>query len=58
MTLIAWSGGVLCDHMLSLKLKGNFYKTAIRQSMVYASECEECEMTCPKSKCSWSLTLR
>ena len=30
---------VLCDHRLSIKLNGKFYRTAIRLSMFYGIEC-------------------
>jgi hypothetical protein len=31
--------GVLCDHRVSLKVKGKFYRTAIRPAMLYGAEC-------------------
>jgi hypothetical protein len=31
--------GVLCDPRVPLKLKGIFYRTAIRPAMLYAAEC-------------------
>ena len=31
--------GVLCDHKVPTKLKGKFYRTAIRPVMLYGSEC-------------------
>jgi hypothetical protein len=30
---------VLCDPMMPLKLKGKFYRTAIRLAMLYGAEC-------------------
>ncbi|KAM1590619.1 hypothetical protein ACFX1Z_034352 [Malus domestica] len=30
---------VLCNHHMSLKLKGKFYRTTIRPTMLYGSEC-------------------
>jgi hypothetical protein len=30
---------VLCDSSVSLKLKGKFYRTAIRSAMLYGAEC-------------------
>jgi hypothetical protein len=30
--------GVLCDHRVSLKLKGKFYRTVIRPAMLYEAE--------------------
>nr|GEW88231.1 retrovirus-related Pol polyprotein LINE-1 [Tanacetum cinerariifolium] len=33
------ASGVLCDRRLPLKLKGKFYKIAIRSTMLYGSEC-------------------
>ena len=36
-----WRGasGVLCDRKVPLKLKGKFYKTAVRPAMLYGAEC-------------------
>ncbi|XP_050503585.1 uncharacterized protein LOC126882654 [Diabrotica virgifera virgifera] len=31
--------GVLCDRKIPMKLKGKFYKTAIRPAMMYGTEC-------------------
>jgi hypothetical protein len=31
--------GVLCDHRVPLKLKDKFYRTAIRPTMLYGTEC-------------------
>jgi hypothetical protein len=31
--------GVLCDPRVPLKLKGKFYRTAIRPAMLYGAEC-------------------
>ncbi|KAM1321398.1 hypothetical protein PS2_014084 [Malus domestica] len=31
--------GVLCDRRRPLKLKGKFYRTAIRSAMLYGTEC-------------------
>jgi hypothetical protein len=33
------ASGVLCDLRVPLKLKGKFYKTAIRPTMLYGAEC-------------------
>jgi hypothetical protein len=33
------ASGVLCDPRVSLKLKGKFYRTAIRSAMLYGAEC-------------------
>jgi hypothetical protein len=33
------ASGVLCDPRVTLKLKGKFYKTAIRPTMLYGAEC-------------------
>ena len=31
---------ILCDHIIYIKLKREFYKTAIRPTMLYDTECE------------------
>jgi hypothetical protein len=33
------TSGVLCDPRVPLKLKGKFYRTAIRLAMLYGAEC-------------------
>ncbi|RXI01174.1 hypothetical protein DVH24_001408 [Malus domestica] len=33
------ASGVLCDRRMLLKLKGKFYRTAIRSAMLYGTEC-------------------
>ncbi|KAM1129870.1 hypothetical protein ACFX19_045301 [Malus domestica] len=33
------ASGVLCDRRMPLKLKGKFYRTAIRPAMLYGTEC-------------------
>jgi hypothetical protein len=33
------ASGVLCDKMVPKKLKGKFYRTAIRPAMLYGAEC-------------------
>jgi hypothetical protein len=33
------ASGVLCDPRVPLKLKGKFYRTAIRSAMLYGAEC-------------------
>ena len=33
------ASSVLCDKMVSQKLKGKFYRTAIRPAMFYGAEC-------------------
>ncbi|KAM1033960.1 hypothetical protein ACFX2A_038273 [Malus domestica] len=33
------ASGVLCDRRMPLKLKGKFYRTAIRSAMLYGTEC-------------------
>ena len=33
------ASGMLCDCKISLKLKGEFYRTAIRPILLYGSEC-------------------
>ena len=31
---------ILCDHIIYMKLKREFYKTAIRPTMIYDTKCE------------------
>ena len=31
--------GIICDRKVEDKLKGKFYRTAIRPAMLYGSEC-------------------
>jgi hypothetical protein len=33
------ASGVFCDPRVPLKLKGKFYRTAIRPTMLYGAEC-------------------
>jgi hypothetical protein len=33
------ASGVLCDKMVPQRLKGKFYRTAIRSTMLYSAEC-------------------
>jgi hypothetical protein len=33
------ASGVMCDPRVPLKLKGKFYRTAIRPAMLYGAEC-------------------
>jgi hypothetical protein len=33
------ASGVLCDPRVPLKLKGKFYRTAIRSTILYGAEC-------------------
>ena len=33
------ASGVICDRKIPLKLKGKFYRTAIRPAMLYGTEC-------------------
>jgi len=33
------ASGVLCDKKVPLKLKGKFYRTAVRPAMLYGTEC-------------------
>ena len=39
--LLKWSSatGVLCDRNMPLSLKGKFYRTAVRPSLLYDTEC-------------------
>jgi hypothetical protein len=39
--LLKWhqASSVLCDRRVPLKLKGKFYRTAIRPVMLYGAEC-------------------
>ena len=34
------TSGVLCDRRIPLKLKGKFYKTTVRPTMLYGVECQ------------------
>ena len=33
------TSGVICDRMVQTRVKGEFYRTAIRPAMSYGSEC-------------------
>ena len=45
--------GVLCNHRMPIKLKGKFYRTAIRPTMLYGIECWAVKyQTRAKTECS------
>ena len=43
--------GILYDKRVPQKLKGKFYRTAIRPAMLYGAECYYKKTTCPTTEC-------
>ena len=47
------ASGILCYKRVLQKLKGKFYRTTIRPTMLYGAECWPTKKaTCPATKCS------
>jgi hypothetical protein len=47
------ASGILCDKRVPQKLKGKFYRTAIRPTMLYGAECWLTKKTtCPANECN------